>query len=118
MGEGWVPGFAGKNIELRRKTMGATLAWFGPRLCRKGRFATLRAWAQTTNIGCQALVFLGAGCWLASWVPRRPRGFAPEAGGINTGAVVGLRPTRKLIGVPRLATLAQFHQVTVVPPPQ
>ena len=93
MGESKVPGFAGKNIDPRRKTMGATLAWFGPRLCRKGRYATLRAGAQTTNIGCQALVFQGLGAgWIAECLAA-PRGFAPGAGGINTGAVVGLRPT-------------------------
>jgi len=60
--------------------MGATLAWFGPRLCRKGRYATLRAGAQTTNIGCQALVFQGLGAgWIAECLAdpgATPRGSA------------------------------------------
>ena len=85
MGEGWVPGFAGRRLIPGEKPWAQPLAWFGPRLCRKGRYATLRAWAQTTNIGCQALVFL------MGWV---------LAGKLSASPAPGLRPggRRKLHG--------------------
>ena len=75
-----------------RSTMAASGSWFGPRLCRKGRYAALRRGTKPINPGARRLLGWG---WVltANGVPHRPRDSVAWSGGIELGAVVPLRGT-------------------------